>query len=65
MMTLTEQLKEARRELALRTKTYPGFVKRGLISEGQAAYCHVMCASLSRYQSEGVYGTTPAVCLRH
>ena len=38
MITLDEQLKEARRELALRKQCYPGFVKRRTMTDGQAAY---------------------------
>ena len=38
MITLDEQLKEAKRELALRRQCYPGFVKRRTMTEGQAAY---------------------------
>jgi hypothetical protein len=38
VITLAEQLKEALRELALRRRVYPGFVQRGKMTEGQAAY---------------------------
>jgi hypothetical protein len=38
MITLADQLREARRELALRKVVYPGQVKRGTMTEGQAAY---------------------------
>ena len=31
MITLTEQLAEARRELALRRRLYPDFIKRGTL----------------------------------
>jgi hypothetical protein len=38
MIPLDEQRKEARRELALRKRCYPGWVQRGTMTEGQAAY---------------------------
>ena len=38
MISLEDQLKEARRELALRKRCYPGWVQRGTLTEGQAAY---------------------------
>ena len=38
MITLEDQLKEARRELALRKRCYPGWVQRGTMTEGQVAY---------------------------
>ena len=37
MITLQDQIKEARREIALRERAYPGWVQRGRLSEGQAA----------------------------
>jgi hypothetical protein len=36
MITLEEQLAEARRELALRRQCYPGFVKAGTLDAGDA-----------------------------
>ena len=39
MISLEDQVKEAKRELALRKKLYPGWVKTGRLTEGQAAYC--------------------------
>ena len=36
MITLTEQLAEAQRELALREKCYPGWVKSGRLSMDEA-----------------------------
>ena len=38
MITLEDQLNEARREVALRKKTYPGWVERGRMTQGQADY---------------------------
>jgi hypothetical protein len=38
MISLTDQITEAQRELALRKRTYPGFITRGHLTEGQAAY---------------------------
>jgi hypothetical protein len=38
MITLTDQIAEAQRELALRKLAYPKQVKRGTLTEGQAAY---------------------------
>jgi hypothetical protein len=38
MISLADQIAEARRELALRTRLYPGWVKRGTLTEGQAVY---------------------------
>jgi hypothetical protein len=32
MVTLAEQIAEAQRELALRRRAYPGFIKRGTLS---------------------------------
>ena len=36
MITLDDQLAEARRELALRKRCYPGWVTRGTMTEDQA-----------------------------
>jgi hypothetical protein len=38
MITLLDQIKEIRREIALRERVYPGWVQRGRLSEGQATY---------------------------
>ena len=38
MIILAEQVAEARRELALRKRLYPKWVKRGDMIEGQAEY---------------------------
>jgi len=38
MISLTDQITEAQRELALRKKLYPGWIKRGTLTEGQAVY---------------------------
>ncbi len=37
MISLADQIAEARRELALRKRQYPGWIKRGTLTEGQAA----------------------------
>jgi hypothetical protein len=51
-ISLTDQLTEARRELALRKKLYPGFVARGKLTQGQADYAlaaqEAICATLAR-----------------
>jgi hypothetical protein len=36
MITLAEQIAEAQRELALRKKCYPAWIKAGKLDEGQA-----------------------------
>ena len=36
MLTLTEQIAEIQRELALRKQCYPGWVKRGSLDAGEA-----------------------------
>ena len=38
MLTLADQIAETRRELALRKRLYPGWIKRGTLTEGQATY---------------------------
>jgi hypothetical protein len=38
MMTLADQLHEARRELALRKQQYPGWIKRKVLTEGEAVF---------------------------
>ena len=38
MISLEDQVKEARREVALRKVVYPKQVKRGTMTDGQAAY---------------------------
>jgi hypothetical protein len=38
VITLAEQIAEAQRELALRRKCYPGWVKNGKIDAGEAKY---------------------------
>jgi hypothetical protein len=38
MISLADQLAEARRELALRKKLYPKWVRRGDLTEGEAVY---------------------------
>ena len=38
MMSLQDQMKEAQRELALRKRLYPKWIKRGDLTERQAAY---------------------------
>ena len=38
MISLADQLKEAQRELALRKKLYPGWIKRKMLTEGEAVY---------------------------
>ena len=38
MISLEDQLKEARRELALRRTAYPKFIARGTMTQGQADY---------------------------
>jgi len=38
MITLAEQLAEARRELALRRSAYPAWVKAGKLNAGEAHY---------------------------
>ena len=38
MITLTEQITEAQRELALRRQCYPGWVKSGKLDAGEAQY---------------------------
>ena len=38
MITLTEQIAEAQRELALRKKCYPAWVKNGKLDAGDAKY---------------------------
>jgi len=38
MITLADQIAEAQRELALRKRLYPGWIKRGPLSEGEATY---------------------------
>jgi hypothetical protein len=38
MITLTEQIAEAQRELALRRRLYPGWVKSGKLDASTASY---------------------------
>jgi hypothetical protein len=38
MISLADQITEAQRELALRKRLYPGWVKRGTLTEGEAVY---------------------------
>ena len=38
MISLADQIAEARREVALRKRLYPGWVKRGTLTEGEATY---------------------------
>jgi hypothetical protein len=38
VITLQDQIVEARRELALRKHQYPGWVKRKMLTEGEAVY---------------------------
>ncbi len=38
MISLADQITEAQRELALRKRLYPGWVKRKMLSEGEAVY---------------------------
>ena len=38
MISLADQIKEARSELALRKKLYPKWVKRGDLTKGEAVY---------------------------
>ena len=38
MITLADQIAEAQRELALRKKCYPTWVKRGKLDAGEATY---------------------------
>jgi hypothetical protein len=38
MISLADQIAEARRELALRKRQYPGLVKRKVLTEGEAVY---------------------------
>jgi hypothetical protein len=38
MISLADQIAEAQRELALRKRLYPGWIKRGTLTEGQATY---------------------------
>jgi hypothetical protein len=38
MITLLDQIKEVKREIALREQAYPGFVQRGRLTEGQASW---------------------------
>jgi len=38
MITLAGQIAEAQRELALRKRVYPGWVKRKMLTEGEAVY---------------------------
>jgi hypothetical protein len=38
MITLAEQIAEAQRELALRKKCYPAWVKSGKLAPGEAMY---------------------------
>jgi hypothetical protein len=38
MITLAEQVAEAQRELALRRKCYPGWIKAGKLDEGEAKW---------------------------
>jgi hypothetical protein len=56
MMTLEDQVKEARRELALRKVVYPKQVARGTLTEGQAAYhlaaMAAIVATLTRLEVE-------------
>jgi hypothetical protein len=51
-ISLGDQLKEARRELALRTQAYPKFVQRGTLTQGQADYAleamRAICDTLAR-----------------
>ena len=47
MISLDEQRKEARRELALRKRCSPGWITRGTLTEGQATYSlEVMAANV-------------------
>jgi hypothetical protein len=38
MISLTDQITEAQRELALRKRLYPSWVKRGTLTDGEAVY---------------------------
>ena len=42
MITLAEQIAEAQRELALRKKCYPHWVKNGKLDAGEAKY-QILC----------------------
>ena len=56
MITLEDQIKEARRELALRKRVYPKWVRRGDMTEGQATYyitvMETIVATLTRLDVE-------------
>ena len=67
MITLADQLAEARRELALRKVVYPKHIKRGTMTEGQAAFhlaaMEAIVATLTRLDLEQrqlpLFRTTP------
>ena len=67
MIDLADQLKEARRELALRKHVYPGFIKRGKLTEGQADYAiaamEAIVQTLARLDAEqrqlSLFGASP------
>ena len=46
MITLEDQVKEAQRELALRKKLYPKWVRRGDLTEGEAIYSLTAMAAI-------------------
>ena len=56
MITLTEQLAEARRELALRRRLYPDFIKRGTLdmttAHSQLQAMVAIVATLERLAAE-------------
>ena len=55
MISLLEQLKESQRELALRRRIYPGFIQRGKMTEGQAAYHIAVQEAICKTLEELVY----------
>ena len=55
-ISLTEQIAEAQRELALRKQVYPKLVKRGKLDAGEAQYqlrvMHAIARTLLRLDAE-------------
>ena len=57
MISLCDQLKEAKRELALRRRVYPGFIQRGKMTGGASGVSH--CGHGSDLQDAGGHGVSP------
>ena len=51
-MTLQDQIKEVQREVALRKRLYPKWIKRGDMTEGQAEYFLEAMAAIVRTLTE-------------